>query len=93
MAIISFIKKILPVRCRGYNTIKYNVKTSHKRVTRWVPHVVQGLISIPELLSSPRGFSEIRVARSLIFCVMFVDRCLSFCPFSFDDGIVCPSSI
>ena len=25
-------------------------------------------------------FSGARVARSLVFCVMFVDRCLSFCP-------------
>ena len=38
-------------------------------------------------------FSGIRVARSLLFCVIFVDSCLSFCPFSFGHCVVCPSSI
>jgi hypothetical protein len=28
-------------------------------------------------------FSGIHVTRSLVVCVCFVDRCLSFCPFSF----------
>ena len=28
-------------------------------------------------------FSGLRVTRSLVLCVCFVDRCLSFCPFSF----------
>jgi hypothetical protein len=28
------------------------------------------------------GFSGIRVTRSLVLCVRFVDRCLSFCSFS-----------
>jgi hypothetical protein len=32
----------------------------------------------PEFTSS---FSGVRVARSLVLCVCFVDRCLSFCPF------------
>jgi hypothetical protein len=31
----------------------------------------------------PNVFSVIRVTRSLVLCVCFVDRCLSFCPFSF----------
>ena len=38
-------------------------------------------------------FSGVRVTRSLILCVCFVDRCLSFCPFSFGHCVVCPSSI
>jgi hypothetical protein len=29
------------------------------------------------------GFSGVRVTRSLVLCVCFVDRCLSFCTFSF----------
>ena len=33
--------------------------------------------------------SGVRVARSLVFC--FVDRCLSFWPFSFGHRIICPS--
>ena len=28
-------------------------------------------------------FSGVGVTRSLVLCVCFVDRCLSFCPFSF----------
>ena len=34
-----------------------------------------------------------KLTRSAVLCVCFVDRCLSFCPFSFDHCVVCPSSI
>jgi hypothetical protein len=34
-------------------------------------------------LSSPPVFSWVRVTRSLVLCVCFVDRCLSFCTFYF----------
>ena len=30
---------------------------------------------------------------SLVLCVCFVDRCLSFCTFTFGHCVVCPSSI
>ena len=43
------------------------------------------------MLSSPPGFSGIRVTRSLVLCVYFVDRCLSFCTFSFGHCVVCSS--
>ena len=46
----------------------------------------QELLALPEYLSSPPEFSGVRVTRSLVLCVCFVDRCLSFCTFSF--GIV-----
>jgi hypothetical protein len=36
-------------------------------------------------------FCGVRVARSLVLCVCFVDRCLSFCTFSFGHCVVCPS--
>ena len=39
------------------------------------------------------GFSGVRVTRSLVLCVCFVDRCLSFCTFSFCYCVVCSSSI
>ena len=42
---------------------------------------------------SPPVFSEIRVIRSLVLYVCFVDRCLSFCAFSFGHCVVCSSSI
>ena len=35
--------------------------------------------TIPRHLSSHPVFSEVRVTRSLVLCVWFVDRCLSFC--------------
>jgi hypothetical protein len=41
----------------------------------------------------PPVFSGVRVTRALVLCVCFVDRCLSFCPFSFGHCVVCPSLI
>jgi hypothetical protein len=35
-------------------------------------------------------FSGVRVSRSLVLCVRFVDGCLSFCTFSSDHCVVCP---
>ena len=42
-------------------------------------------------LSSPPVFSGVRVTRSLVVYVCFIDRCLTFCTFSFGHCIVCPS--
>jgi hypothetical protein len=53
------------------------------RLTRRVPLVEQELFTLPEHLSSPPVFSGVRITRSLVLCVFFVDRCLSFCTFSF----------
>ena len=42
----------------------------------------------------PSGdLSGVRVTRSLVLYVCFVDRCLSFCTFSFGYCVVCSSSI
>ena len=38
-------------------------------------------------------FSGVRVALSLVFCVMFCGCCLSLRSFSFGHCVVCPSSI
>jgi hypothetical protein len=43
--------------------------------------------------SSPLVFSGVRVTRSLVLCVCFVDRCLSFYTFLFGHCVVCSSSI
>jgi len=43
-------------------------------------------------MNSTPGLSGVRVTRSLILCVCFVDRCLYLCTFSFGH-VVCPSSI
>jgi hypothetical protein len=50
---------------------------------------LQELLTLPEHLSSPPVFGGVRVTRSLILYVCFVDRCLSFCPFSFGYCVVC----
>jgi len=55
--------------------------------------VEQELLTLPEHLSSPPVFSGVRVTRSLVLYVCFVDRCLSFCTFSFGPCVVCSSSI
>ena len=60
------------------------------RLTQQVSLVEQEL---PEHPSSPPVFSGVRVTRSLVLCVCLVDRCLSFCTFSFGHCVVCPSSI
>ena len=44
-------------------------------------------------LGSSTVLSGVRVTRSLVLCVCFVDRCLSFCTFSFGHCVVCSSSI
>ena len=53
------------------------------RLTRRVPLAEQELPTLPEHLSSPPVFSGVRVTRSLVLYVCFVDHCLSFCTFSF----------
>jgi hypothetical protein len=40
-----------------------------------------------------RGFIGVGVTRSFVLYVCFVDRCLSFCTFSFGHCVVCSSSI
>ena len=61
------------------------------RLPRWVPLVEQELLTLPVHLSSLPIFSGVRNTRSLVLCVCFVDRCLSFlsllwplCCLSFD---------
>jgi len=55
--------------------------------------VEQELLTLPEHPSSPPVFTGVRVTRSLALYVCFVDRCLSFCTFSFGHYAVCSSSI
>jgi hypothetical protein len=57
-------------------------------------HIVeQELPTLPEHPSSPPVFIGVRVTRSLVLYVCFVDHCLSFCTFSFGHCVVCSSSI
>jgi hypothetical protein len=72
-----------------YTCVLYD---SH-RLTRRVSLVSQELLSLPEHLSSPPVINGVRVTRSLVLYVCFVDRCLSFCTFSFGHCVVWSSSI
>jgi hypothetical protein len=56
-----------------------------------MPLVEQELFALPDHLSSYPVFSGVRITRSLVLYVCFVDRCLSFCPFSFGHCVICPS--
>jgi hypothetical protein len=58
-----------------------------------VPLVKQELFTLPEHMSSTPVFSGVHITRSLVVCVCFVYRCLSFCTFSFGHCVVCSSSI
>jgi hypothetical protein len=61
------------------------------RLTRRVPLVEQELLTLPEHLSSPPVFSGVRVTRSLVLCVCFVDRDLFLCILSCGHCVVCSS--
>ena len=63
------------------------------RLTRRVPLVEPELLTLSEHLSSPPVLSGVSVTRSSVLFVCFVDRCLSFCPFSFGHFVVSFSSI
>ena len=63
------------------------------RLTRRMSLVEQELPTLPEHLRSPPVFIGVRVTRSLVLYVCFVNRCLCFCTFSFGHCFVCSSSI
>ena len=48
--------------------------------------VVQELPTLPEHMSSLPVFSGVRVTRSLVLYVCFLDLCLSFCTCSLSDS-------
>ena len=52
---------------------------------------MQELLTLRSHLSSLPDSSEVRVARSFDFCVVFC-RLLSFCPISFGHCVACPSN-
>ena len=58
------------------------------RLTRRVSLVKHEMVTFPEHPSSPPVFSGVRDTRSLVLYVCFVDRCLSFCTFSFGNCVV-----
>ena len=80
--------------CRKYFPVRSSFMNYHRvvtRLTRRVPLVVQELLILPQHLSSPPVCSGVRVTRSLVLCVFFVDRYLYFCTVSFGHCVVCSS--
>ena len=79
------------------NDLAFHLSLNYPRVYKgsccFVPLVEQELLTLPEHLSSPPVFSGVRVTRSLVLYVCFVDRCLSFCSLSFGHCVVCSSLI
>ena len=73
-----------------YNFIVFGLTRSELELTITITVT---LLTLPEYMSSPPVFSAVRVTRSLVLYVCFVDRCLSFCTFSFGHCVVCSSSI
>ena len=75
--VVCTVKHLLYILIHGENTCFLQHGSDLWQSYRWL-HLV---------------FSGIRVTRSLVLCVCFVDRCLSFCNFSFGHYVVCSSSI
>jgi hypothetical protein len=77
----------------GYDPLVLNTSLSfpHTRLftgfvtilTRRVALMEQGLLTLPDHMSSTPVFSGVRVTRFVVLYVCFVDRCLSFCTFIF----------
>jgi hypothetical protein len=89
------LKTILcPIIKKNYQTkAELNIVSHYYYNIWWVSLVKQELLTLPEHLSSPPILSEVRVTQSLVLYVSSVDRCLSFCTFSFGHCVVCSSSI
>jgi len=72
---------------------RFHIHDINGFVARREPLVEQELINLPEHPIAPPVFSEVRVTRSLVLCVCFVDRCLSFCIFFLCQCIIYSSLI
>ena len=77
-------------RRRTDNTMTKRKRTKEQEEFEDTKGEIRILLTLPEHLSSPPVFSGVQVTRSLVLYVCFVDRCLSFCTFSF---VVCSSLI
>jgi hypothetical protein len=80
---------LLVVSTSGFFPHPWLVTRFVTRLTRRVPLMEQKLLTLPEHLSSSPMFSGVRVTRSLVLCVCFVDHSLSFSFFYFGNCVVC----
>jgi hypothetical protein len=63
----------------------------YTRVTRRAPHVKQELITQPEIRCPPSRFLvPVRIARSLVFCVLFCRSLFVFLSFYLGLWVICP---
>jgi hypothetical protein len=69
------------------------VSTSRSFPHSWLHQWSRKCLPFKGTSSSPLVLSGVRVTRSLVSCAYFVDRYLSFCPFSFGHYVVCYCSI
>ena len=74
----DFVDCIYPIELEIQDTTDILTYTSKLTVTWRFSVVKQELLTLPEHMNSPPVFSGVRVARSLVFCVCLVERCLSF---------------
>ena len=83
--LFKVLKSILPLVVNTSRSFPHSwlITDFVTRLTQWVSLVEQELLTHSEHLSSPPVFSRVRVTWSLVLYVCFVDRCLSFCTFSF----------
>ena len=72
---------------------RWNVTRMYWKTGTVVTLVEQERLTLPKHPSSTIVFSGVCVTRSLALSVCVVNRCLSFCPFSFGHCVVCPSLI
>jgi hypothetical protein len=79
---LAFGERLFPTLRREYSSTHMTGVTSGA-----------GTATLPEHLSSPPVLSGVRVTRSLVLYVCFVDHCLSFCTSSFGHCFVCFSLI
>ena len=61
----------------------YHIRNEYASIKSLRRLLKQKLHTLPEHMSSPSVFSGVRVTRSLVLYVCFVDRCLSFSTSSF----------
>jgi hypothetical protein len=83
---IHFVSTVFSVGFRNVPIVLHLIKTEngeynsmcYKERTFVSILVEQELATLPDRLSSLPVFSGVRVTRSLVLCVCFVDRCLLF---------------
>ena len=75
--------------CKGFDVRK----CLNFDLNSWKSDITDSCLFIDFMNCIWTNFSGVHVTRSLVLYECFVDRCLSFCTFSFGHCVVCSSSI